>query len=81
MPSDTDNKTIAMLQGLLARQDRQAGRIAELEAQVSQLRIDVEAIMTTLNHQAAAAEGVERILGPTDEARPDDEPEGDGGDR
>jgi hypothetical protein len=77
MPPDTDNKTVAMLQGLLARQDRQAERIAELEAQVSQLRADVEAITTALNRQAAAAEGAERILGPDDEPRPDDEPGGD----
>jgi hypothetical protein len=58
-----------MLQGLLGRQDRQAARIAELEAQISQLRADVEAIMTTLN-----------IPSPNDEPRPDDEPGGDGGD-
>lgn len=76
-----DNETVAMLQGLLALQDRQAARITELEAQASQLRADVEAIMTALNRQAAAAEGVERILGPDDEPRPDDEPGGDGGDR
>jgi hypothetical protein len=79
MPPDTE--TVAMLQGLLARQDRQVARVAELEAQVSQLRADVEAIMTALNRQAAAAEGVERILGPDDESHPDDEPGGDGGDR
>jgi hypothetical protein len=81
MPPDPDNETVAMLQGLLGRQDRQAARIAELEAQVSQLRADVEAIMTALNRQAAAAEGVERILGPDDEPHPDDEPAGDEGDR
>jgi hypothetical protein len=80
MPPDTDNKTVAMLQGLLGRQDRQAARIAELEAQISQLRADVEAIMTTLNRETAAAEGVERIPSPNDEPRPDDEPGGDGGD-
>jgi hypothetical protein len=81
MPPDTDKKTIAMLQGLLARQDRQAARIAELEAQVSQLRVEVDAIMTSLNRQAAAAEGVERTLGRNDEPRRYDEPGGDGGDR